>query len=108
MTSLVSRSVLLSSIALALLSGVLIALADPGFSSALLALLGAVFILVFFVVALELPRRADSLAELDRDAQEPGSQAAGEVLTEIAKAKQLLDSGAISQDEFEAIKARLV
>jgi Short C-terminal domain/Phospholipase_D-nuclease N-terminal len=33
-------------------------------------------------------------------------ETAGGSATEIAKAKELLDSGAISQDEFDAIKAK--
>jgi hypothetical protein len=35
-------------------------------------------------------------------------EAAGGSATEIAKAKELLDSGAISQSEFEAIKAKAI
>jgi hypothetical protein len=40
------------------------------------------------------------------DAQVRSAAGAGGAAAEIEKAKQLLDSGAISQDEFDAIKAR--
>ena len=40
--------------------------------------------------------------QFDRDVRE----AAGGSADEIAKAKQLLDQGAINQDEFQAIKAK--
>jgi hypothetical protein len=45
-------------------------------------------------------------AQAQFDTQVKAAAGAGGAAAEIEKGKQLLDSGAISQDEFDAIKSR--
>ena len=54
----------------------------------------------------ERAQREAQAAQAEFDAQVRSAAGAGGPTAEIEKAKQLLDSGAISQSEYEALKAR--
>lgn len=83
-----------------------------GFSKAIWVVL--VIVLPFLGVLIYLIAQHDGMrersvkqAEADKQAfDEYVREASGGSAAEIAKAKELLDSGAITQDEFDAIKAK--